>query len=71
MRSRLAASRRVGREFDEAWDKAWERITWPHDTVHRRDWKKVLGTTQPAWQRAYEQQPDPAEHQFMVMELAA
>jgi hypothetical protein len=45
LRQLLEQSRQYGRSFDVAWEMAIQpgRIRWPHDTVHRREWKLCLG----------------------------
>lgn len=53
LRERLAMAKRAGLDFDHAWERAWRRIKWPHDTAHRREWKRALAATRGGWERAY------------------
>jgi hypothetical protein len=53
LRVMLAISRRHGIVFDDAWEKAWIRVRWPHDTEHRRDYKKILLEQLDVWRSAY------------------
>lgn len=44
MRVLLARSRARGVTFERAYHLALnERIRWPHDTTHRKEWKATLG----------------------------
>lgn len=48
LRVHLARARAQGMPFERAWGTgfcdgwAFERVRWPHDTPHRRDWKAAL-----------------------------
>lgn len=53
MRERLETARAAGVDFDTAWERAWTRILWPHDTMHRRAWKKALASTRVSWESIY------------------
>lgn len=63
--------------FELAWEFAWTRIRWPHDTTHRREWKAVLEQrdTRRVWQAAYNREPSSPREQILVnlagMELLA
>jgi hypothetical protein len=50
----LSISRSHGIIFEQAWDSAWVRVRWPHDTEHRKDFKKVLEELRAYWEDAYE-----------------
>ena len=43
MRVFLLKARAMDKPFEEAHEFAFERIRWPHDTQHRREWKALLG----------------------------
>lgn len=43
MRLLLEKARDLGKDFDAAYEFAFSRIRWPHDTAHRREWKALLG----------------------------
>lgn len=55
LRALLNVSRKNDVEFEEAWSLALSRVRWPHDTVHRREWKTVLEapSAREAWRTAY------------------
>lgn len=51
--------------FPVAWRWSYERVRWPHDTTHRKEWKRILGEShdddrrtpteqREAWRSAYE-----------------
>jgi hypothetical protein len=73
----LIHARDRGFAFDEAWEWAWARIRWPHDTTHRREWKAVLESadTHRVWGSAYRQQASSPREKVLVnlagMELLA
>lgn len=54
LRASLARQRTAGIDFDAAWDIALGRIKWPHDTVHRVQWKAIIEADRHAWRDAYE-----------------
>ena len=54
MSAELARLRGKGLRFDRAWELAWERTSWPHDTDQRRQWKDCLRATKDHWRSAYE-----------------
>lgn len=56
MREMLVKSRRSGVGFERAWDSAYERIRWPHDTAHRNEWKDQLDYDRESWRVAYERE---------------
>ena len=43
MRELLVNARALQKNFDDAYEFAFSRIRWPHDTTHRREWKALLG----------------------------
>jgi hypothetical protein len=68
--------------FETAWRWAYERVRWPHDTTHRREWKKVLGESpddprktpvqqREAWRSAYERRSQSPREQSAGMLVAA
>jgi hypothetical protein len=61
MRERLELAHAAEVPFDTAWVLAWTRIQWPHDTTHRRSWKRALASTREAWEAMYEGEPRRAE----------
>jgi hypothetical protein len=77
LRVLLIHARDRGFAFDEAWEWAWARIRWPHDTTHRREWKAVLESadTHRVWGSAYRQQASSPREKVLVnlagMELLA
>lgn len=54
IRVMLAASKKAGVPFDRAWASAYSRVSWPHDTTHRREWKDTLECAMTVWRSAYE-----------------
>lgn len=68
MRILLAHARANFYAFDEAWRFAWDRIRWPHDTTHRREWKMVLPERRPpeAWRSAYAGEPSTPREKLLV-----
>jgi hypothetical protein len=70
LRTRLELDQSAGLPFDVAWDRAWKRVTWPHDTTRRRHWKRALASTRNSWERAYEGRLDGA-FAITAMELVA
>lgn len=54
MRVMLARSRAAGVPFDRAWESAFERVKWPHDTTARLDWKYTLEDARTQWGSAYD-----------------
>jgi len=42
MRVHLMRARRRGMSFEKAWDWAFERVRWPHDTMQRIEWKEII-----------------------------
>lgn len=61
----LVYGRERGWSFETSWRWAYERVRWPHDTTHRKEWKGILGEShddpranpvkqREAWQSAYE-----------------
>lgn len=72
MREFLLLLREQGAEFDEAWRVAFERVKWPHDTVHRREWKAILEQSRETWERAFDLvPPSRAERKLGRLLLAA
>lgn len=66
LRVHLGRARAADMAFDHAWGQALQRIAWPHDTSHRREWKSILGDGKDmstpkkmlaSWRRAYEGEP--------------
>lgn len=59
MRLLLDDARSRAMEFEQAWEFAFSRIRWPHDTTHRREWKAVLESKKAiaVWRSAYERAP--------------
>lgn len=56
LRRDLVRFRETGRDFDSAWEIAFDRIKWPHDTLSRRMWKANLQGQRPHWRTAYERE---------------
>lgn len=79
----LECGRERGWAFETAWRWSYERVRWPHDTTHRREWKRVLGDspTDPrripteqrrVWQAAYERvEQSPRERAAGLLEPVA
>lgn len=59
MRQMLVVSKRQGVSFERAWRSAHAHVRWPHDTVHRQQWKDQLDGTREHWRRAYENEGKP------------
>lgn len=73
IRALLEEARAQAMPFDVAWDWMWPKVRWPHDTVHRLEWKAVLGDREAAervgmsswqinrqrdaWERSYTREP--------------
>jgi hypothetical protein len=57
LRIHLLNARTGGVDFHRAWDVAFKRVVWPHDTGHRRDWKAILDEKRGDWRRAYDGEP--------------
>lgn len=62
MRFYLARSRRHETPFERAWEFAFRRVRWPHDTQHRVQWKVAIEWSKEAWRNSYEGVPDHVEH---------
>jgi hypothetical protein len=78
----LEYGRERGWAFETAWRWSYERVRWPHDTTHRREWKKILGESpddprrvpsqqRQAWQSAYERLPQSRREQSVGLLVAA
>lgn len=47
---------------ERAWQIAFERIRWPHDTAQRKQWKAILENDRERWLAAYTGQvPEPSD----------
>lgn len=57
LRVDLERMRSFGVAFDDAWEKAWGRIRWPHATPERRQWKAILEADREKWREAYDRRP--------------
>lgn len=69
---RLELAQRIDLPFDRAWEVAWARVKWPHDTAHRREWKRALAWTRRSWELAYSgQRPVVDESPVLNVELVA
>jgi len=53
----LATMRSLGFAFEDAWEKAWAEVIWPHDTAHRRQWKSACLWAREEYRAAYELMP--------------
>lgn len=73
LRVALALARKGGFDFDTAWASAFASIRWPHDTTHRREWKKILSApeTVEAWRAAYEREACASRQLAMARLVAA
>ncbi len=71
MRVLLERARERDMNFDEAWDFAFARIRWPHDTTHRREWKDIFRSVKSrrVWRSCFERQP-PLEREKNLAHLA-
>jgi len=49
----LERMRLAGVPWPRAWEVAFDRIKWPHDTAHRRQWKAVLLGQQDDYEESY------------------
>lgn len=81
-RKLLEYGRERGWPFETAWRWSYERVRWPHDTTHRREWKKILGEShddqrrtptqqREAWQSAYERTEPSTKEQSVGLLVAA
>lgn len=54
--------------FTEAWEFAFSRIRWPHDTGHRREWKAILRDKSQVrqWEAAYNREPQDDRQKTLV-----
>jgi hypothetical protein len=68
--------------FETAWRWSFERVKWPHDTTHRKEWKAVLGDRhddprpvptkqREAWRSAYEGAAQSPKEQSVGLLVAA
>lgn len=71
LRDRLAMAKRAHLPFDVAWERAWKRVKWPHDTEHRRSWKCALAATRSSYEDAYEGMVSPTAEAVGLLELVA
>lgn len=53
LRAALTVLRAEGLPFGEAWALALRAVVWPHDTVHRRQWREALAETRGEWEACY------------------
>lgn len=85
----LESARQRAMTFDEAWvfalgdliklssgepDFVNGRVRWPHDTTHRREWKRTLADSKArkVWRAAYRNDPaKPAEKTLRHLAIAA
>lgn len=70
MRLELGRYKQLDASFDEAWNLAWRRIIWPHDTDHRRQWKEALRSTYGEWRACFEDLPSVASGNMTVLSAA-
>ncbi len=55
LRRRLAAERRAGAPFAEAWERSCAAVSWPGEAAAvRQGWAAVLRGTRGAWRCGYE-----------------
>ena len=82
MRKLLVFGREHGWEFELAWRWSYERVKFPHDTTHRREWKQVLGERhddaraiptlqRDAWHSAYDRLPQTPRERSVGLLIAA
>jgi hypothetical protein len=57
LRADLSQLRAHDVPFDRAWEVAFRRIKWPHDTITRRAWKPILMAGRERWRECYEGAP--------------
>lgn len=57
LRRDLDRFRATGLAFDAAWELAFSRTRWPHDTEQRLIWKGTIAGMRPAFRRRYESAP--------------
>lgn len=69
LRDRLAMAKRAHLPFDVAWERAWRRVKWPHDTEHRRQYKCALGATRGVWESSYNGEWSPAAESVQMLEM--
>lgn len=73
MRKLLEFGRQRDWPFETAWRWSYERVKWPHDTGHRKEWKAILGESatdsrpmverqRQAWRSAYVREPADRRH---------
>lgn len=67
----LSRSKRNGTEFERAWEFAYKRVRWPHDTQHRHGWKEAITWSKQAWENAYEETPDATQNIVTALDRAA
>jgi hypothetical protein len=62
----LLSCRDVGLDFDDAWDLVVGHpgipgrrglVRFPHNTLHRRQWREALAATRDEWAACYDRQP--------------
>jgi len=64
-------AKRAELSFDVAWERGWRRVKWPHDTEHRRSWKRALGATRDSWESAYDGSLNTTADAVGLLELVA
>jgi hypothetical protein len=61
-------------DFEIAWRFAFARVRWPHDTTHRREWKRIIEDPagRDVWRRAFELEPPTARDRTLArLDIAA
>lgn len=73
MRVLLGRAREHGMSFDVAWEFSWQRIRWPHDTTHRREWKAILSdaSSLEVWRASFDRQPVDRLAQLRALSVVA
>lgn len=71
LRCDLERFREAGLEPERAFNIAYARIKWPHDTETRVAWKAILANDMPRWLEAYERiAPSELDHAAAVLVAA-
>lgn len=65
----LSYSQRHDVPFDKAWESAFARVRWPHDTEHRQGWKELLIEQREDWRRAYQREGKPNKSLLALLAL--
>ena len=64
----LRRFKRDGEDFDAAWERSLELLTWPESRREEAEWRKQLEVTREGWRASYEDWP-PEPHETAARTL--